>query len=339
MQLNLADIWLFLMGFFLLCYAITDGSNLGVGIISLFSRDDKERGLMMGVVNNTWHGNQTWLVLIGGMLFGAFPVFFAILLSSLYIPILIMLLGLIVRGVSFEFREVSRSKDPWSVAFGFGSLIATLAQGLALGGLLGGLELEKGDYVGSVWAWLSPFSALVAVGVLLGYTMLGANYLIMRTEGELQQRSFRYSLITSIVTLPVSVAVHLWVIRTYPHVLHKWTRWPDLFYVSSFLLLTVVAFLMFLRSLQKRFEVAPLFWNAAIILFSFIGVSIALYPYMIPHVISPVITVHNAAASSGTLMFMLVVTAMLVPVIFVYTAYIYRVFSGKVTGEGYEEAE
>lgn len=336
---HLADIWLFLIGFFLLYYAITDGSDLGVGIISLFSREERERGMLMASLVNTWHGNQTWLLILGGMLFGAFPLFYAVVLSSLYVPILIMLLGLIFRGVSFEFHEHSHQKSLWGLSFSAGSLVATLGQGFALGGLLSGLQIENGRFVGSVWGWVSPFSLVISVGVVVGYAMLGANYLIMKTEGALQSRSYRIALVTSLCTAVISVIVHVWTITRYPHILEKWSTLPDFFHVAAFPCLTVGAFAMLLRSLWRHREVAPLIWNALIILFSFIGLSVGMYPIMIPHVISPAITVSGAAASPKTLMFMLIVTAVLIPVILTYTAYEFWVFHGKVEEGGYSGEE
>ena len=335
---NLHAIWLTIMGFFLLYYAVTDGFDLGVGIISLFSGDDRERGLLMSTMSSIWHINQTWLVILGGMMFGAFPLFYGLLLSSLYIPMVVMLVGLIFRGVSFEFRERSENKRIWGLSFGLGSLLAALAQGLALGGLLGGLAIENGRFVGSVWDWLSPFSVVVSIGVLFGYAMLGANYLILKTRGELQQRSYRYSLIASSVTFVISLTVHIWIIAKYPQVIEKYGEFPETILVGIFPLLALFAFIMFFRSLRKRQEFAPLLWNAAIVLFSFIGLSVGMYPDMIPNVISQPVTVMEAAASPETLMFMLIVTAFFIPVVLVYTFFTYRVFRGKTVEEGYEGA-
>lgn len=325
----LADIWLFLIGFFLLYYAVADGADLGVGILSLFSEDDEACGFLMSTLHATWHGNQTWLVLLGGMLFGAFPLFYSLVLSSLYIPIVVMLFGLVFRGVAFEFRENSTHKYLWGLSFGLGSLIVTLAQGFALGGLLGGLAVQNGEFIGSVWSWFSPFSMLVTTGVVAGYVMLGTNYLIMKTVGALQDRCYRLARTVSVATLLIAVAVHVWTIALYPYVARKWTVYPDVLAVASFPSLTVVAIAMYFRALHKRREVAPLLWNAAIVLFSFIGLSIEMYPNMIPHVIYTGLTVSGAAASPPTLVFMLVVTAFLIPVILMYTAYEFWVFRGK----------
>ncbi|MGA7878375.1 MAG: cytochrome d ubiquinol oxidase subunit II [Desulfoferrobacter sp.] len=328
----LPDIFLFIIGFFLLYYAVVDGYDLGVGILSLRSNEE-ERSLMMGTLDSIWHSNQTWLVLLGGMMFGAFPLFYAIILSSLYIPIMAMLFAFILRGVAIDFYAKSDRKGLWGFSFGMGSLLTTLAQGFALGGLLAGLDVKNGQFVGSiVWSWLNPFSVLVAAGVLFGYIMLGANYLILKTEDELQQRSFRYALASSVLTLMVSVGVYVWLIMRYPNMADKYTSAPGAFYVLLFPALAFFSFVMYFRSLVKRFELAPLLWNVAIILFSFIGVSFGLYPHMIPNVISPTVTVRNAAASVQTLWFMFTFMVVIIPIILIYTGYTNWVFRGKSEG-------
>ncbi len=333
----LPDIWLQLIGFFLLYYAVTDGADLGVGIWALISSDQEERRALMNSVGNIWHSNQTWLVILGGMLFGAFPNFYSILLSALYIPIIVMLFGLILRGVSFEFLEHSERKNPWRLVFGLGSLIVTLAQGFALGGLLGGLDIREGRFIGSVWGWWSPYGAFIAAGVAIGYLMLGTNYLIARTTGKLQSKYYRLATYVGLLTLLVSMGVHFWTASRYPQMAQKWTteaRWP-LFLLS---IAAVGAFLLYFLSLRQRRHLAPLLLNAAIIVLSFTGLSIGLYPQMIPGVITSVLTVREAAASDQTLSFMLVTTAIILPVILFYTAYNYWVFRGK-TDRGYPDGD
>jgi len=329
-EMHLPLIWLFLIGFFLLYYAVMDGADLGIGIMSLFSEDEEERLLLMESIGTMWHSNQTWLVILGGMLFGAFPVFYALLLSSLYVPMVAMLGGLIFRGVAFEFRTHARHRKLWSLSFGLGSLLTTVAQGFALGGLLSGLQVETGRVAGSLFGWLNPFSLLVALGVLFGYLMLGANFLSWKTEGVVQQRSFRWSRAASVVTLFISIGVYVWTTARYPFMARKWVSVPDLFFIGFFPLLAGVAFMMYFRSLWNRRGFGTLMYNFAIVLFSFTGLSVGLYPYMIPNVIASPVTVREAAASSQTLWTMLVVMLFLLPVILGYTLYSYLVFRGKV---------
>jgi cytochrome bd ubiquinol oxidase subunit II len=332
----LADIWLFLIGFFLLYYAVSDGSDLGIGIISLFAGTDRGRSLLMASIASTWHDNQTWLVLLGGMLFGAFPVFYSLVLSSLYIPITAMLFGLVFRGVAFEFREHSQThKRVWGISFGLGSLLVTLAQGFALGGLLGGLESENGRFTGSVWGWLHPYGALVASGVLFGYVMLGANYLILKTEGTTQQESFRWSWASSLTTLFISAAVHLATAARYPFLVEKYAQFPAALLIWTPALLATASFAMLLLSLKRRSERGPLLFNILVILFSFAALSAGMYPNMIPNVIASPVTVQAAAASPKTLTFMLAMALVLIPLILAYTAYKHRIFKGKVRESSY----
>lgn len=334
----LPDIWLLLIGFFLLYYAVTDGADLGVGIWSLLNRDPGERQAMMNSVGSLWHGNQTWLVILGGMLFGAFPNFYAVLLSSLYIPIVTMLFGLILRGVSFEFHERSDRKNFWCLVFGTGSLIITIAQGFALGGLLGGLQVTGGRFTGSVWGWLSPYGIFITAGVAAGYLMLGASFLIARTSGPLQEKSYRLALRSGLITLSVSVGVHFWTTARYPLMADKWAssaRLP----LGLLVLVTAAAFALYFASLRNRhWQRAPMLLNAAILVFSFSALSLGLYPHMIPGVVTS-LTVYQAAASEKTLLFMLAMTAILLPVILSYTAYNYWVFRGKTDDRPYEEIE
>ncbi len=336
MEAYLPDIWLFLIAFFLLYYAVADGFDLGVGIISLFSRDDNERSLLMATLSGIWHDNQTWLVLLGGMLFGAFPLFYSLVLSSLYVPILLMLFGLVFRGVSFEFRENSVThRHFWGISFGLGSLLIAVAQGLALGGLLGGLDIIGERFTGRVLGFFHPYSLLVTVGVVCGYMMLGANFLIMKTDGTVQRKSFRAAWRVSFLTLVISVAVHIWTVRNQPHLVERLTTFPGNTLIPLFVGLTIISFFMYFRALYRRSEVAPFLWNIAVILFSFVGLSAGMYPYMIPNVISSPVTVQEAAASPETLWFMLIVTLVLLPVILVYTAYKHRVFKGKIRESDY----
>ena len=336
---HLPQIWLFIIGFFLLYYAINDGADLGVGIMSLATPDERERSILMGSIGSIWHDNQTWLVLLGGMLFGPFLLFYSIILPALYIPILLMLFGLALRGVSFVFRANSRRPVIWSRCFGVGSLIVTIAQGFALGGLLSGLDVQQGVFRGSVMGWINPFSFLVALGVLCGYVMLGANYLIFKTTGTIQARGYRYSLVASLLTLAVSLLVHVFTAARYPQVVRKLITPPHIYYGPVVMVLAAFCFVMLFVSLGRKRELAPALWNAGIILLSFIGLSLGMYPDMIPNVISSPITVHAAAASKDTLEFMLEAMAVTLPIILIYTIYKHLVFRGKTVEASYRSED
>jgi cytochrome bd ubiquinol oxidase subunit II len=324
----LPELWMVLIVLFLLYYAITDGYDLGIGIISLFPSAPAERSSMISSIKGIWSANQTWLVVLGGMLFGAFPLFYGLLLSSLYVPLSVMLLGLVFRGIGIDLGEYFQYRPFWRLSFGFGSLAVTLAQGFALGGLLSGLNIHEGIFVGGVWDWLNPFSALIAAGVLCGYVMLGGNYMAWKLEGSLAERGRRWALRSSIIAGFISAATWIWLSLRYQVMAERFFHWPEQVVLILFPLLAVVSFAMFLVSLRRERDLAPFLWNVAIILFSFLGLSFGLWPYMIPGP-EESITFHKAAGSGQTLIFMLVVMAVLTPIILIYHNYQYWVFRGK----------
>jgi len=272
------------------------------------------------------------------MLFGAFPLFYSIVLSALYIPFILMLFGFIFRGVAFEFHANAKRKSIWIYSFGIGSLIATLAQGFALGGLLGGIEVEYEKFAGRPWDWMNWYTIVAAAGVFCGYLMLGAGFLIARTTGDLQKRSYRAARATGLLTLVVSLAVYVLTSIQHQEMAEKLFVWPPSL-LHLFLILALGAFVMFFISIRRKKHFAPLVWNWLVIILSFTGLSIGLYPNMIPGVISQSLTVQEVAASPLTLRFMLGVMVILLPVILVYTTYSYWIFRGKTTGESYGNSD
>lgn len=325
----LAQVWFFIIGLMLFLYVVLDGFDLGVGILSLFTRNDKHRATMMTSLESIWDANETWLVLLGGSLFGAFPLVFAITLHSLYIPIMVMLFALIFRGIAFEFRHHTQNTAPWILAFGFSSLVASLAQGVAFGGLLSGLGISEGDYQVDIWDWFTPFSALVGVGVATGYALLGATYLMMKTEGEIQRLSIVQSYIAAALEMALVLVVVVLASRLSPYFAARWADKETGNYLNFFLILAVFAFVMLIRALHLRFEFRAFFWSVIITMASFTAVTIGYYPYMIP----ASITVTHAASSSKTLIFMLSGIGFLIPVMLVYSGYQYLVFRGKVKSD------
>lgn len=329
----LAEIWFAILGLFLIFYVVLDGFDLGIGIISLVAKSEQRRNVMMSSVGSVWDANETWLVVFGGALFGAFPVAYGSILHGLYIPVSLMLFALIFRGISFEFREHGEHKGLWSQAFGYGSLIAALTQGFALGAVIGGFPIENGEFVGGVWHWLSLFSLLTALGVVFGYVLLGATYLIMKTEGEIQQRMYRIATIGAVMMAICGLAVSIWTPLRFEYVYERWFNWLNLFWLAPLPLLAVGAFGMLLRSLYLKQEHAPFVWSVLIFVFSFLGLAVTLFPYLVPDVLS----IFDAAARPNTLVFMLTGIGMLIPIMIIYNAYQYLVFRGKVSEqEGYE---
>ena len=325
-HLMLANIWFFIIGLMLFLYVVLDGFDLGVGILSLFTRNEEHRTIMMTSLESIWDANETWLILLGGSVFGAFPLVFAITLQSLYIPVMVMLFALIFRGVAFEFRHHARNKAPWNLAFGYSSLLASLAQGIAFGGLISGLGITESDYQGNVWGWFTPFSALVALGVAAGYTLLGATYLMIKTEGAIQRISIGQSYVAAVLEIVIVITVVIWASRFDPYFSARWADKETGYYLNFFLILAVFAFMMLMWALRRGFELRAFFWSVIIFLASFTAVTIGYYPYMIP----ASITLTDAASSSKTLIFMLSGIGILIPVMLVYSGYQYLVFRGKV---------
>jgi len=331
LQLFLGNIWFFIIGLILVLYVVLDGFDLGVGILALLARDEERRGTMMASLGSVWDANETWLVVLAGALFGAFPLVYAVALHALYIPITLMIFGLIFRGVAFEFHEHASRKWPWGFAFGAGSLVAAVMQGLALGGIISGVSVVDGQFAGGVWDWLNPFALLVALGVVCGYTLLGATYLVIKTEGELQARSYRRAAVAAWLMLAAAAGVTIWTPLQYPEVAQRWFSLPAMFYIGILPLAASGAFVMLLRSLARRRERAPFFWCLAIFLFSFAGLAVSLYPRLLP----PALSIADTAASAKTLVFMLTGIGMLLPVMMIYNGYQYLVFRGKVQDSGY----
>lgn len=329
----LAEIWFWILGLILMLYVTTDGFDLGVGILSLFACDEDRRTLMMASLGSVWDANETWLVLLGGALFGAFPIAYAGVLHALYIPISVMLFALIFRGVAFEFRAHAHRKWPWNLAFGLGSLSAALSQGYILGALIHGLPLSEGGFNGGPWDWFSGFSTLAALGVVAGYSLLGATYLIMKTEGEIQHRSVRRAWIASLATLAAGIAVTLWTPQIRDALALGWFQSPDIYRLAPLPLAALLAFAMLWRALIRRRERAPFVWSLVIFSASFVGLAGTLYPYVAP----PGLTLYAASASSKTLVVMLAGIGMLIPIMLVYNAYQYLTFRGKVQHGAYSE--
>jgi cytochrome bd ubiquinol oxidase subunit II len=326
----LIDVWLCFLGLFLTFYVVLDGFDLGIGVLSLFVREDQRRGIMMASLGSVWDANESWLVVLGGALFGAFPLAYGIVLNALYLPIMVMIFALIFRGVAFEYREHAQRRL-WDYAFGIGSLIAALCQGFALGGLIAGPSVAGERFTGGPFDWLSPFSLLVALGVVFGYVLLGATYLIVKTEGEPQRHAIRTAWAAGALMLVAAAGISLWTPIRYPFVAEKWFGNGV---ISAFVippLFAVFCSAMLARALWKRYEHAPFAWSVGIFLCSLGGLAASLYPYLVPRSV----TAEAAGADSLTLVIMMLGIGLLIPVMVVYNAYQYAVFRGKVSNSHY----
>ncbi|MGJ8615290.1 MAG: cytochrome d ubiquinol oxidase subunit II [Sulfitobacter sp.] len=331
--LELSFIWAGIIAFAVLVYVILDGFDLGVGLLFPLTKDEGERNVMMNSVAPIWDGNETWLVLGGGGLFAVFPLAYAVVMPALYIPITLMLLGLVFRGVAFEYRwRTKRFKPFWDMAFFGGSLTAALCQGIALGALVQGIEIEGRAYAGGWWDWLTPFSALTGVAVATGYALLGATWLNMKLVGRIQEHMRGLIWPFAIATLVFMAGISLWTPFQNDAYFGRWFAWPTaLFSVLVPLLLGLVVLALF-RGLAKGREVQTFLAALALFILGFIGIGISFYPHIVP----PSLTIAEAAAPDSSLAFALVGTLILLPMILAYTAYAYWVFRGKVDpDEGY----
>jgi cytochrome d ubiquinol oxidase subunit II len=332
MDLDLPFVWAGLIAFAVLAYVVMDGFDLGVGILFPFVDGEAERDEMMNAVAPVWDGNETWLVLGGGGLFAVFPLAYAIIMPALYAPIIAMLIGLIFRGVAFEFRwRTRRGQFLWDWAFAGGSLLATFAQGIALGALVQGIPVEGRAYAGGWWNWLTPFSLLTGVALVTGYALLGATWLVYKTEGRVQDAAYRFAFAAAVGTLAAIAAVSLWTPFLNPLFRGRWFAWPQVLYTAPVpLMVGLAAFVLFRSLTERRRELAPFLAALSLFVLSYVGLGISFYPYIVP----TSVTIWEAAAPDNSLGFLLVGAGVLVPLILAYTAYSYWVFRGKVNASG-----
>jgi cytochrome d ubiquinol oxidase subunit II len=330
MLFELSFIWAGLIAFAVLAYVVLDGFDLGVGILFPLFPDRHDRDVMTNSIAPVWDGNETWLVLGGGGLMAVFPLAYATVLPALYIPITLMLLGLIFRGVAFEFRfRTTRWRPVWDVGFAAGSIIAAAMQGIALGALVQGIRIADRQYAGGWWDWLTPFSVLTGVALVVGYALLGATWLNLKTSGALQAQARRYAMIAGVGTLALIGAVSIWTPFLDTVYFQRWFGFPTAFF-SAFvpLLLAACAFALW-HGLTTDKHLQPFLAALGLFVLSFVGLGISFYPYIVPGAL----TIAEAAAPDSSLSFLLVGAVFLIPIILAYTGYAYWVFRGKVDPE------
>jgi len=327
--IDLPMVWAGLIGTAVLLYVLLDGFDLGLGILFPFAPTDKCRDKMMNSIAPFWDGNETWLVLGGGGLFAAFPLAYAVVMPAMYIPVILMLLGLIMRGVAFEFRFKSeKSRVIWDSAFHFGSLGAALMQGMILGGIVQGITVEGRSFGGDPFDWLSAFSFMTGLGVISGYILLGATWMIMKTDGELQDWARKTAQYIILFVLIFMGLVSLWVPYLDNDVHMRW--FGDLFvWLLPIPVITAALFGVLFYSLRTKKEYLPFISSLLIFVMGFIGIAISLWPFAVPYQV----TIWDAAAANTSLSLMLVGVAIMLPVILAYTAYCYYIFRGKVSDE------
>ena len=330
--LDLPTIWAFILAFGVLAYVVLDGFDLGIGILFPFFDKGTERNIAMNSVAPVWDGNETWLVLGGGGLLAAFPLAYSIVMPAVYAPIIAMLLALVFRGVAFEFRWRHPGHEGfWDFAFIGGSIVAALAQGITLGAILQGITVSGRQYAGGWWEWLSPFTLLTGVSLVIGYALLGATWLIMKTEGEVQDHAFRLARLAGIGVILCLALVS----AATPFLEHayyeRWFAWPNVLFTAQVPLLVAICAFVLLRSLAAGAERLPFLMLLALFLLCFIGLGISIFPYAVPRSV----TIWAAAAPPRSQSFMLAGAVFIIPIILAYTGWAYWVFRGKVGTHGY----
>jgi cytochrome d ubiquinol oxidase subunit II len=325
-------IWAGIIGSAVALYVILDGFDLGIGMLFPFAEDDKERDQMMASIAPFWDGNETWLVMGGVGLLVAFPPAYAVVMPALYLPVIVMLLALVFRGVAFEFREIGKNKALWNLAFAGGSTITGFAQGVILGGLIQGIAIKDGSYAGGTFDWATPFAILCGFGVAVGYALLGATWLVMKTTGPVAVRAGRHAIGLFYAVLAFMAVVSLWTPLEFPRIRERWFSLPNFYFLWPVPLLTAFTAFIGWRSLRNGGEALPFVATIGLFLLGFMGLVISSFPYLVP----PSMTIWQAAAAPASQAFMLAGTVVLLPMILAYTAYVYWLFRGKIgPGESY----
>jgi len=331
MGIDLPLIWAVIIIFGVMMYVVMDGFDLGIGMLFPFVKGERDRDVMMNTVAPVWDGNETWLVLGGAGLFGAFPMAYSVVLEALYLPLMLMLMGLIFRGVAFEFRFKAKAdkRHVWDKAFIGGSLVATFFQGVALGAFLEGFKVVDRHFAGGTLDWLTPFSMFCGLGLIVAYTLLGCTWLIMKTEGDLQLKMHDLARPLALVLLAVIGIVSLWTPIAYPQIADRWFSMPNLFWFMPVPLLVLLTFYGLLKAVARNAHYTPFLLTLVLIFLGYSGLGISLWPNIIP----PSISIWDAAAPPQSQGFMLVGTLFILPFILMYTFWSYYVFRGKVTHE------
>tara|TARA_R110000744_G_scaffold145205_7_gene257751 strand:- start:51095 stop:52153 length:1059 start_codon:yes stop_codon:yes gene_type:complete len=348
LQLDLPLIWAVLIAVAIMLYVLLDGMDLGIGMLTFAASDEDERNMMTATIEPVWDGNETWLVLGGGGLFAAFPLAYSILMPAFYLPVILMLAALIFRGVAFEFRHKAVRRPTrlfWNGAFYGGSFAAALAQGIILGAFVQGVTVEGRAFAGGSLDWLTPFSLMVGLAVVAGYVLLGACWLVLKTEAELQARARRWAILALVAVAIGFAAISLATLSIDPRVTERWgfsmthlepgKLLPLGLIPLAGLILTLALARDLVGGAGKVPDWRPYLLAAGIFLSGYLGLAVSLFPWLVPFAF----TVHETAARDNALGFMLVGAVVMLPVILGYTAYVYSVFWGKVKlGDGYHSA-
>ena len=329
-MIDLVIVWTGIIALSVLMYVVMDGFDLGIGILFPFIRGARERDTMIASIAPVWDGNETWLVMGGAALYAVFPLAYSILLTAFYAPLIVMLLALVFRGVAFEFRfRDERHRRLWDWAFAGGAAVATFSQGVVLGTFVQGIAVEGRSYAGGWFDWLTPFSLFTGGALMAGYALLGAGWLVMKTQGDLQARSRRLMRPLAWLVVVAIAVVSLWTPLVNPAIAARWFTWPNIAYLSPVPVLAALGIVALDRAIVAGREALPFLLALGLFVLSYLGLGISLFPLVVP----PSISIWAAAAPRETLVFFLVGAAILLPVTLGYTAYVYWVFRGKTAEE------
>jgi len=333
MESYLPVIWAAIIGLAVAMYVILDGFDLGTGILFPFAATERERDQMMNSIAPFWDGNETWLVLGGAGMMVAFPLAYSIILPALYLPVILMLLALVFRGVAFEFRWMGvTSQRHWSFAFVAGSTLAVFCQGLILGGLIQGIKVENDAFAGSAFDWATPFAVLCGLGLLAGYGLLGATWLIMKTEGSVAKRARIEAKLLLLAVLAFMAIVSVWTPVAFERIAVRWFSLPNILFFWWVPAATALVVFAAWRWLEAGREVLPFLATIALFLLGYLGLMISNFPYLVP----PSLSIWQTAAAPATQIFMLMGTLVILPIILGYMIFVYWTFRGKLReGEGY----
>lgn len=329
-MLDLPLIWAGLLSLGVFIYVALDGFDLGVGILFPFLKADADRDVAMNTVAPVWDGNETWLILGGGGLFAAFPLAYAIVMPALYAPFIVMLLALVFRGVAFEYRWRDKEHERiWDASFVFGSVVATFMQGIVLGTFVQGIEVSGRAYAGGWWDWFTPFTVMTGLALCFGYALLGAGWLVLKTEGHLRDQAYRLATLTGLITFVFVGIVSVWTPLLSPEIFERWFSEAHIYYLAPIPLLTAAIAGLVAWGIWKRIDTLIYPSTIALLGLCFVGLGVGLTPYIVPRAV----TIHEAAAPDSSLLFMLVGALIMLPLILGYTGYSYWIFRGKVRPE------
>lgn len=327
-MIDFSLIWFVIIVFATLMYVIMDGFDLGIGILFLFNKKLNERNIMINTIAPVWDGNETWLVLGGAGLYGAFPLAYSVITEALSIPLTAMLIGLIFRGVAFEFRfkAISKHRKFWDQAFMYGSLLSTFCQGVVIGNFIYGFKVMDRAYAGSIMNWISPFTIFCGFGLIVAYMLLGSTWLIIKTENVLYDKMLKTTKFLIKLLILIIIIISVWTPLINKVILHRWFDLPNLLWLSIIPVMLFVFTFNILSAIRNKPRYLPFILTLSILFLGLLGLGISIWPNIIP----PSISIWEAASPIQSQSFMLIGSLLIIPIILSYTFWNYYIFCGKI---------